>query len=102
MKRVKNPIVVGKKIECMLGILFLLLPVLFVMAVFLHDIWCGGYWLNDLQDVLNDNSSVCVGLLAIAGAYLVKDSFRYLFTAANNDEKGKIQFKDDKNSESSK
>lgn len=94
MKRVKNPIVVGKKIECVLGILFLLLPVLNVIAFFLQDI------LDDLYYWLDYDSFY--GLLAIAGAYLVKDSFRYLFIAANNDEKGKIQFKDDKNSEDSK
>ena len=100
MKRVKNLIVVGKKIECVLGILFLLLPVLNVIAFFLQDIWSHlYYWLY--IDTLDGFCLFC-GLLAIAGAYLVKDSFRYLFIAANNDEKGKIQFKDDKNSEDSK
>lgn len=87
-----KPIIKAKKVECIIGLFFLLPPVLgvfaFVLQLFEAD--TDFSMLSDLSpDWTSDYSSeggggmsaapVYLGLMAIAGVYLVKDSFYAFF-----------------------
>lgn len=82
----------GKKIECVIGILFLIPPLLGVFAFVLCLFGCewefammrnlSSNWTNDYS--LNGGGGmsaapIYLGLMALAGTWLVKDSIQYLF-----------------------
>lgn len=82
----------GKKIECIIGILFLIPPILgvlsFVLCLFDCD-WdfatmrnLSPNWTNDYSGNGGGGMSaapIYLGLMALAGTWLVKDSIQYLF-----------------------
>lgn len=82
----------GKKIECIIGILFLIPPILgvlsFVLCLFDCD-WefakmrnLSANWTNDYSGNGGGGMSaapIYLGLMALAGTWLVKDSIQYLF-----------------------
>ena len=82
----------GKKIECIIGILFLIPPILGVFAFVLCLFDCNWHFatMRDLSTNWTcDYSSggggmsatpIYLGLMALAGVWLIKDSIQYLFT----------------------
>ena len=101
----QKALVKGKVFECIIGFIFLLPPVLgvifFVISVFggegkvprlteLSDHWTTIYGMSA--------APIYLALMAIAGAYLVKDSISYFFYAVNeNKEKNKNKNNDKSN-----
>lgn len=82
----------GKKVECIIGILFLMPPILSVFAFVLCLFDCGwdfatmqdlsGNWTFDYSSNGGGGMSaapIYLGLMALAGTWLVKDSIQYLF-----------------------
>ncbi len=82
----------GKKIECVIGILFLIPPLLGVFAFVLCLFGCewefammrnlSPNWTNDYGGNGGGGMSaapIYLGLMALAGTWLVKDSIQYLF-----------------------
>lgn len=81
----------GKKIECVIGILFLIPPLLGVFAFVLCLFGCE--WELAMMGELSSNwtgscyveggytsaAPIYLGLMALAGVWLVKDSIQYLF-----------------------
>ena len=80
----------GKKIECIIGVLFLIPPLLgvfaFVLCLFgcewkfaamreLSSDWTGSYD----EGGYTSAAPIYLGLMALAGVWLVKDSIQYLF-----------------------
>lgn len=112
MKNVKKSIIKEKRIECVLGILFLIPPILGVFFFMLSLCGINGDFVN-MRDLSgqwdwhsNDGVSMSpaplyLGLMAIAGVYLIKNSLRYLFLNNENlsEKKDKEQFLNNKNSE---
>lgn len=92
-------VIKAKKVECIIGLFFLLPPILGVFA-FVFQLFEANTDFSKLRNLstnwTNDYSSkggggmsaapVYLGLMAIAGVYLIKDSFYALFT---KDEQGK-------------
>ena len=91
MSKEEKAIVKGKKIECCLGFFFLIPPFLgvlaFVMCLFdndgafarmrdLSDNWTMGY--TDGGGGMSA-APIYLGLMALVGAYLIKDSVKYFF-----------------------
>ncbi|MDE6634771.1 MAG: hypothetical protein K2J96_05910, partial [Bacteroidaceae bacterium] len=84
-------IVKEKRIECALGILFLLPPILGVFFFLLnlcgvHGDFVDMYHLDyewasyhSSNGVSMSPAPLYLGLMAVAGAYLIKDSLRYVF-----------------------
>lgn len=81
----------GKKIECVIGILFLIPPLLgvfaFVLCLFgcewefammgeLSSSWTGSSY---VEGGYTSAAPIYLGLMALAGVWLVKDSIQYLF-----------------------
>lgn len=91
-------VIKAKKAECIIGLFFLLPPVLgviaFVLQLFGADTdfselrelslnWTMGYADGGAMSA----APIYLGLMAIAGVYLIKDSFQFLFYKENrNDE----------------
>lgn len=85
-------IIKAKKVECIIG-LFLLLPPMLGVVAFILQLFDADTHFSSLRDLssnwTNDYSSnggggmsaapVYLGLMAIAGVYLIKDSFYALF-----------------------
>lgn len=80
----------GKKIECFIGILFLIPPVLGVIAFILCIFGCewefatfynlSGEWTACFDTGGGMSATpIYLGLMALAGVWLVKDSIHYLF-----------------------
>lgn len=82
----------GKKIECIIGIIFLIPPILGVVAFVLGIFGCNwnfaelrhlsGNWTFDYSSNGGGGMSaapIYLGLMALAGVWLVKDSIQYLF-----------------------
>lgn len=93
----EKSIFTGKKIECILGFLFLIPPILgviaFVLCLFGCD-WDFARLMNMSSNWTNDYSynnggggmsavPIYLGLMALAGVWLVKDSIQYLFYKNN-------------------
>lgn len=78
----------AKKIECILGILFLIPPILGVIAFILCLFDCDWEfarmknlsWEWTTGDSGMSAVPIYLGLMALAGVWLVKDSIQYLFT----------------------
>ena len=87
----------AKKIECILGILFLIPPILGIIAFILCLFGCT--WEFATLDNMSDEwtslvhyeaggggmsaTPIYLGLMALAGVWLVKDSIQYLFYKNN-------------------
>ena len=82
----------GKKIECIIGILFLIPPVLGVIAFILCIFGCEWEFatLYNMSDEWTafvspeggggmSATPIYLGLMALAGVWLIKDSIHYLF-----------------------
>lgn len=99
----EKSVIIGKRIECIIGFILLLPPLLGVIAFILNIfneepgnfaslINLSENWAVKIRcySGLNDNgiatagatpaAPIYLGLMAIAGVYLVKDSFKYFFT----------------------
>lgn len=89
-------IVKAKKVECIIG-LFLLLPPMLGVVAFILQLFDADTHFSSLRDLSSDwtmgysdggggmsAAPVYLGLMAIAGAYLVKDSFYALFIEDNS------------------
>ena len=103
----EKSVIIGKRIECIIG-LIILIPVLIGVISFIISIfngWSHFYTLENLSDtwsyslhgfggsrfdaLYDDNSTssagamssapIYLGLMAIAGVWLIKDSFKYFF-----------------------
>lgn len=85
----EKAIIKAKKIECLIGIFFLIPPILgvlaFVLQLFDADIDfsrmynLSSHWTADGGGGGMSAAPLYLGLMAIAGAYLIKGSFVYLF-----------------------
>ena len=93
-------VIKAKKVECIIGLFFLLPPVLgvfaFVLQLFeadtdfsmLRDL--SSNWTNDYSSEGGGGMSaapIYLGLMALAGVYLIKDSFYALFVTDKQNEK---------------
>ena len=83
MKTEEKVLIKAKKIECWIGFFFLIPPILgviaFVFCLFGND---GEFArMTNLEfSIWNaDESIIYLALMALAGAYLIKDSLKYLF-----------------------
>lgn len=101
----ENTIIKAKKIECWIGIFFLIPPLLGVLA-FVLQIFDAG---TDFSQMSNLSSSwttkygydqgggggmsaapIYLGLMALAGVWLIKDSLQYMFIKSS-EEKTEIE-----------
>lgn len=105
MEQMEMATIKAKKIECLIGILFLIPPILgvvfFIFSVFgaschsiaqldeLYDGWtaCWGYSNNGGGGGGMSAAPIYLGIMALAGAYLIKDSIKYLFVKIEKKEK---------------
>lgn len=95
----EKTIIKAKKIECWIGILFLIPPVLGVLA-FVLQLFDADTDFSMMRNLSSDwtkgggggmsAAPIYLGLMAIAGVYLIKDSFQFLFYK-NDEEKDKIK-----------
>lgn len=79
----------GKKIEAIIGLVLLIPPILGVVAFMLNLFDCGGKFAG--MDNLSANwtnygeamsaAPIFLGLMALAGVYLLKDNIKYLLPA---------------------
>ena len=78
----KNTII-GKKIQCWIGIFFLIVPIVAVLGLifYIPDELLGLNNTKGLWKIFigNDISQVLIGLFSLVGAYLIKDNIQYLF-----------------------
>lgn len=89
-------IIKEKKIEAVIGFIFLL-PAVIGVICFVVNLCTGGdsCKLNSLSGVWEsygeaaENTPVYFGLMAIAGAYMLKNSLRYLFLKEDKPEETK-------------
>ena len=90
-------IVKAKRIECFIGLFLLLPPILgviaFVLQIFNADLHSSqmrdlsSNWTNDYSSEGGGGMSaapIYLGLMALSGVHLIKDSFYSLFTALDN------------------
>lgn len=87
--------ILGKKIECFIGVILLIPPVLGVFAFIIRWLFYEGdlFGMESLSDnwsmsAFTDGTSgagamsaapIYLGLMAIAGAYLIKNNIQYFF-----------------------
>lgn len=97
----EKSLIIGKRIECIIGFILLLPPLLgviaFVINLFTKDpgkfaslsnlcgnwalyVHGGGPFGGNVPAEVTPAAPIYLGLMAIAGVYLVKDSFKYFFT----------------------
>lgn len=100
MRNLKKSIVREKRIECVLGIFFLIPPFLgvffFLLSlcnitgdfVSMRDLSGQWDWHSD-DGVSMSPAPLYLGLMAIAGTYLIKNSLRYLFIDSKNQTENK-------------
>jgi len=79
MAKKGKAIVIEKRIECIIGILLLISPFINVYC-YLLDYMSGAEW----TDESHSSVLIFIGLIALAGAYLFKDGFRYFFQKDSN------------------
>lgn len=111
MRDLKKSIVREKRIECVLGIFFLIPPFLgvFFFLLSLCDVTGDFVSMRDLSGQWDWHSSdygvstspapSYLGLMAIAGTYLIKNSLRYLFVDSKDQIENKEQSLNHVNSE---
>lgn len=94
MKENEDVIVKAKKVECWIGIVFLIPPILgvlfFILNLFgvdwdvvglenLSEEWTTVYGYDKGGGGGMSAAPIYLGMMAMVGAYLVKDSLKYLF-----------------------
>ena len=94
MKTEEKALITGKKIECWLGVFLLIPPILgvisFVLCLFDNDgdfarmrnlssDWTTNYAYDRGGGGGMSAAPIYLALMALAGAYLIKDSLKYLF-----------------------
>lgn len=89
-------VIKAKKVECIIGLFFLLPPVLGVFA-FVLQLFDADTDFSNLRDLSSNWSSggeggmsvapIYLGLMALAGVFLIKDSFYALFVTDKQNEK---------------
>ena len=104
MTNEEKALIKGKKIEAIIALFLLIPPILgvisFVLCLFDNDgafakmsnlssDWTGSYGYSDEGGGGGFTSAapIYLGLMAIAGVLLLKDSFRYLFLKSDDEEK---------------
>lgn len=98
----EKAIIKAKKIECCIGIFFLIPPILgvlaFVLQLFdadtdfstmrnLSSSWTTNYGYNQGGGGGMSAAPIYLGLMALAGVWLIKDSLQYLFIESKQSEK---------------
>ena len=97
----EKALVIGKKIECILGIIFMIPPFIAIFCFLLNwfdwadndfvELWyldgCWDFHSSSEGGVSSSPAPIYLGLMAIAGAYLIKDSFKYLFIKLSKEDK---------------
>ena len=98
----EETIIKAKKIECWIGILFLIPPILgvlaFVLQLFdadsdfstmrdLSSNWTADYGYDQGGGGGMSAAPIYLGLMALAGVWLIKDSLQYLFVESKQSEK---------------
>lgn len=98
----EETIIKAKKIECWIGILFLIPPILgvlaFVLQLFdadsdfstmrdLSSNWTVDYGYDQGGGGGMSAAPIYLGLMALAGVWLIKDSLQYLFVESKQSEK---------------
>lgn len=91
-------IVKAKRIECFIGLFLLLPPILgviaFVLQIFNADLDfsqkrdLSSNWTNDYSSEGGGGMSaapIYLGLMALSGVYLIKDSIHFLFLCSDSD-----------------
>ncbi len=93
-----NAVIKAKKVECIIGLFFLLPPVLGVLA-FVLQLFEADTDFSMLRNLSSDWTAIVdqgggmsaapiyLGLMAIAGVYLIKDSIYALFVRDEQNEK---------------
>lgn len=98
----KKAIIKAKKIECWIGILFLIPPILGVLA-FVSQLFDADMDFSTMRDLSSSWTAkygydqgggggmsaapIYLGLMALAGVWLIKDSLQYLFIESKHSEK---------------
>lgn len=99
----EKAIIKAKKIECWIGILFLIPPILGVLA-FVLQLFDADTNFSTMRDLSSSWTTeygydqggggggmsaapIYLGLMALAGVWLIKDSLRYLFIESKSSEK---------------
>ena len=96
MTKEEKAIATEKKIECIIGILLLLPPLLSIFCFTFNwfdwferidgmEEFCSMYHLSGIWDATS--TSLYLGLMAIAGAYLIKNNIRYFLLKNKKEEK---------------
>ena len=95
--------IIGKRIECIIGIVLLIPPILgviaFVINFFIQDAallsnlddkWTAVYFFDGFHDKsiaipigATSAAPIYFGLMAISGVYLIKDSIKYFLMKSN-------------------
>lgn len=91
-------IIKAKRIECVIGLFLLLPPILgviaFVLQIFNADLDfsqmrdLSSNWTNDYSSEGGGGMSaapIYLGLMALSGVYLIKDSIHFLFLCSDSD-----------------
>lgn len=91
-------VIKGEKAECIIGLILLLPPVLGVIA-FVLQLFGADTDFSRLRELSSDwtmgysdggggmsAAPIYLGLMAIAGVYLIKDSFQFLFYKENKND----------------
>lgn len=89
---IEKATIVGKRIECWIGILFLLTPVIACVGLFASwlglvpdgtfhkTIWHYIFQWYNIDGIWDTQMTVIfIALMSFVGAYLAKDNFKYLF-----------------------
>lgn len=79
----------GKIIEAIIGIILLIPPILGVVAFTLNLFDWGGEFakMSNLSSEWSSSAPIFLGLMALAGVYLIKDNIKYFIPDKNKKEK---------------
>lgn len=99
MKTDEKALVKAKKVECWIGIIFLIPPILgviaFTLQLFDADLdFSEMYRLSSnwtAKDTGMSAAPLYLGLMALAGGYLIKDSLKYLFIKTEEKEEETLE-----------
>ena len=104
MSNEEKALIKAKKIECYLGLFFLIPAILGAIAFILSMLNVDGdfvelrnlsyRWLAMYEDGGGMSAApIYMGIMAIAGAYLIKDSMKYLFLHSEDDKPHSLEEK---------
>lgn len=104
MSKEEKALIKAKKIQCILGIFFLIPPILGVIAFVLNLLGSDGdfakmrnlsfHWVCDYSSDGGGGMSaapIYLGMMAMVGAYLIKDSLQYFFIEEEKPEESKVE-----------